>query len=99
MSEEFSFALTVPAEYPYVILSCVVLSIQCLVFSCATIKARSRTFTSQFLSEQCEDEHALAISEVGGSRLPHEIPTGGFPDSGDGRYSARLSYKARHQFN
>ena len=82
-----------PIEYPLIILASVLLCIECLLFSYWTVKERRRLFTREWLADNFEEEHMQAVSEDFKNEIPNEIPSGGFPDCGEGRYSEKLSYK------
>ena len=87
-------ALTVvlPKEYPLILLSCVILCIECFMLGPLVVApARFRTFTKEFM-EQFKEEHQAAF--------PGSSPaTGGFPDCGEGRYSQKLPYADWVKFN
>ena len=85
-----------PIEYPYTILACVILCIECILFSFFTGRQRSKVFSREFLSENFEEEHIEAMNEEG---VMTDISPGGFPDCGDGRYSEKLSYRDWYIFN
>ena len=55
------------------------------------VPARLKYFTPEFM-EQFNEEHKQHFPESGASR-------GGWPDSGDGRYSKKLDYKDWVDFN
>ena len=44
-----AFTLVVPKEYPFVILACVVLAIECFVFTFVVVRWRVKTFSKKFL--------------------------------------------------
>ena len=84
--------IVIPQEYPIILLTCVVFCIQCFFLGPTVISpARFRTFNKEFMAQfQAEHEEAF----------PGTKPAvGGFPDCGDGRYSAKLPYKDWVNFN
>lgn len=66
-------------------------------FSCIIIgflfppRARLRIYTSTYLKNNFGEEHLNAFGK--------EIPSGGYPDTGNGYYSKNLSYEEWFQFN
>jgi glutathione S-transferase len=54
-------------------------------------KVRGEIFTEEFMKTNFGDEHKTATST--------EIQKGGYPDMGNGRYSAKLSYEQWYRFN
>ena len=92
--------IMMPVEYPFIILASVLLCLECLMFSYWTIKERRRLFTREWLADNFEEEHMQAVSEdTKGNQVPLEIPAGGFPDCGEGRFSEKLSYRDWIIFN
>ena len=87
-----------PKEYPFVLLACVLLALECIVFSFFTGRQRGKIFTKEYLSSLFGEEHTAQF-KTKGSRLPENIPAGGFPDCGDGRYASKLPYKDWYIFN
>jgi glutathione S-transferase len=54
-------------------------------------KIRGEIFTEDFMKTHFGDEHKTATGS--------EIQKGGYPDMGNGRYSAKLSYEQWYRFN
>ena len=84
-------AVTLPQEYPLVLLSATLLCIECFTISFTAVKPRMKTFNAYFM-KQFAEEHKR---EMPGS----EPAAGGWPDAGEGRYSDKLEYKEWVQFN
>ena len=83
--------VTLPKEYPLVVLSCVLLCIECFLLGFTVIPARMTAFNKDFMAK-FDAEHEKAF--------PGEKPSvGGWPDDGNGRYSAKLPYKQWFDFN
>ena len=57
--------------------------------------ARGKVFTKEFMENNFKTEHERFFTE---GKLA-EVPKGGYPDMGYGRYSERLSYKDWFNFN
>ena len=93
---EESMVLMMPIEYPYVILACVILCIECILFSFFTGRQRGKVFSREFMEENFGEEHIEAMNE---EEVERELSAGGFPDGGDGRYSEKLSYRDWYIFN
>ena len=84
--------IQVPQYYPYTLLVAVLtcFTIQILAFV-VTYKARNKYFNKDFMS-QFQEEHDTAFSG-------EQVPDAGFPDTGSGRYSKKLSYKGWYEVN
>jgi hypothetical protein len=54
-------------------------------------KHRKAMFSETYMKEHFGDEHSKAFK--------HQVPKGGYPDCGNGVYSAKLSYKEWFMFN
>ena len=82
--------IVLPWEYPFIVLTMIVL---CLItfFAGFASAGHRKHFTPEFMA-QWEKEHEEAF--------PGTKPaTGGNPDEGEGRYSSKLPYKAWVEFN
>ena len=78
--------VTLPKEFPLVLLAGTILCIECFVISLVVVvPARMRTFTKEFMN-QFNEEHKKFFPDS-------EPSVGGWPDAGDGRYSDKLPYK------
>ena len=85
--------LTIPEEYPLVVFLSVILAFECIVVGfAAVIPARIKHFPVTFL-KQFGEEHRAAFGAV------NRPEPGGFPDTGNGFYADKLSYKSWFQFN
>lgn len=84
--------VTLPKEFPLVLLAGTILCIECFVISLVVVvPARMRTFTKEFMN-QFNEEHKKFFPDS-------EPSVGGWPDAGDGRYSDKLPYKQWVEFN
>ena len=85
--------LLLPVEYPIIVLAGVFLCFECWIIGFTIVRnARMKTFTKEFMS-QFDKEHKAAFGEDTCASV------GGFPDAGDGRYSAQLKYADWYHFN
>ena len=88
-----SFQLLLPVEYPCIVLAGVLLCFECYIIGFTIVRnARMKCFNKEFMS-QFDKEHKAAFGEDTCASL------GGFPDAGDGRYSAQLKYADWYEFN
>ena len=84
-------SIVLPQEYPLVLLAGATLCLECFIISFVAGMSRKKYFTKEHM-QQFEKEHEAAF--------PGSKPSvGGWPDSGDGRYSAALPYKDWVEFN
>ena len=87
-----AISITVPWEFPFILLSIVVICLECVVIGFAVVvPARNKHFNAKFM-EQFKEEHKKSFPDT-------EPAVGGFPDAGDGRYSEKLDYKSWIEFN
>ena len=85
--------LVLPREYPFILLSCVILCIECFMVGMIVVGgARFKYFTKEFMA-QFKEEHKKAFGEG------KEPAVGGHPDCGDGRYARKLPYGDWVNFN
>ncbi len=82
--------------YRYVALVVVLIMFQ-FVFTgfIAPGNVRGKVFTKQYMEENFTTEHERYFTEG----KAKEVPRGGYPDMGSGRYAERLSYKEWYNFN
>lgn len=80
-------------NFGLVIISCALIAFEIMLIGFFVVgRARSRVFTKQFLKDNFDEEHR--------SYTHADIEnTNGYPDMGNGRYSARLSYLDWLDFN
>ena len=79
-----ALVVTLPKEYPLVILSCCIITSLCYFIGMIGVAvARSRAFTDEFMAG-FKQEHADAVSGE-----PARL---GYPDCGEGRYAKKLEY-------
>ena len=85
MADAATLSIVLPKEYPLILLGCVILCIECFAMGMVAVAPRRmKHFNKEFMA-QFNDEHEKAF--------PGTKPApGGFPDCGDGRYAAKLSY-------
>ncbi len=79
-------------EYKWVLL---VASLICFHFTVTGFWAgskRRKIFSEEFMKSNFEAEHQAAFPG-------QKVPKGGFPDSGNGRYSQKLTYEQWYTFN
>ena len=82
--------------YRYVALVATLIMLQFLVTGfVAPGGTRGKVFTKEFMEENFKTEHQRFYTEGKSA----DVPKGGFPDMGSGRYSERLSYKDWFNFN
>ena len=87
------FTVPLPDNYPYVLLTVVALAIQCtFIPPLLVIPARKRVFNRDYMTG-FEGEHRDAF--LGETPLPDL----GFPDTGNGYFSKKISYKEWYEFN
>lgn len=87
-----AISIVVPKEFPYIVLSLVIICFECIVISFVVVgSARYKHFNKKFM-EQFSIEHKKHFPES-------EPSVGGWPDQGDGRYSEKLDYKSWVEFN
>ena len=84
----------VPDEYPITVLGLLILSMMCALSArFIVIPPRLDAFMrSNFMTENFEKEHDKHVTD-------QKVSTIGFPDTGSGRYSDKLPYKAWVTFN
>lgn len=88
-----STVLTLPAKYGWVLLASAAIGFQCFAVGFALSSSRRRKhFNKEFLQSNFGEVHKKEIGE-------EKIPSGGYPDQGNGRYSEKLSYQAWFDFN
>jgi len=89
-----TITITFPPEYPYVMLSSLLIGFLCLLFGFMVAgRKRGQIFTEEYMKKNFLKEHMEAFPN---DKAP---PKGGYPDMGSGRYSQKLSYKEWYEFN
>lgn len=87
-----SFSLLLPSSYPYVLLSATLIGAQCYMTGFVVPQSkRKKLFNEEFLQKNFGDEHKKEFGT--------KVPAQGYPDTGNGRYSEKLSYKDWFEFN
>lgn len=74
-----SFQYTLPSEYGWVLIIATVLAVELLFIGFAAGGKRTEFFSEDFMKENFGEEHRKATET--------DITKGGYPDSGNGRYS------------
>lgn len=86
--------VTLPDEYPYVMLLSIAIAFQCFLFGFIAVgPKRSKFFTKEFMKKNFGEEHAKAFPNN-----PNP-PKGGYPDTGSGLYAKKLGYKEWFELN
>jgi uncharacterized membrane protein YecN with MAPEG domain len=83
--------IIVPKEYPLVLTAIALICTLCFCTQFVVGFERKKTFGKEFMA-QFEEEHEKAFPGTKPDAL-------GYPDCGDGRYSAKLDYKTWINFN
>ena len=84
--------VTLSPDHGWVFLATAAIAIQCLFVGFLVAgRSRMRVFNQEFLESNFNDEHFKATKQT--------IARGGYPDMGNGRYSAKLSYLDWLDFN
>ena len=79
-------------EYKWVLLVASLISFHFTITGFWAGGKRGKTFTPEFMKEHFEKEHKEAFPN-------QEVPRGGYPDMGNGRYSQKLTYEQWFNFN
>ena len=77
--------VTVPELYPYVMLSAGLISFQCLLIGFGAGGKRGQVFDAARIKDKYGEEHM--------KHFKSDPPKGGYPDHGDGKYGALMSYQ------
>eukprot|EP01017_Pseudomicrothorax_dubius_P010231 TRINITY_DN13623_c0_g1_i1.p1 TRINITY_DN13623_c0_g1~~TRINITY_DN13623_c0_g1_i1.p1 ORF type:complete len:149 (+),score=29.68 TRINITY_DN13623_c0_g1_i1:138-584(+) len=78
-------------RYGLVMMAAAALALECYIHAPIVVRFRLRVFNKKFMQENFGEEHSKELKTA--------LPDAGFPDMGNGRYSAKLSYKDWFQFN
>eukprot|EP01017_Pseudomicrothorax_dubius_P006395 TRINITY_DN11813_c0_g1_i2.p1 TRINITY_DN11813_c0_g1~~TRINITY_DN11813_c0_g1_i2.p1 ORF type:complete len:181 (-),score=3.62 TRINITY_DN11813_c0_g1_i2:46-588(-) len=78
-------------NYGLVMLTAAALITECWFQGFPVIFARRKHFNNEFMEKNFKEEHTKSVS--------CEVPVEGYPDTGSGRYSQKLSYKNWLEFN
>jgi len=85
--------ITVPAKYGWVLLASVSIGFQCFVVGFGMVlNRRKKYFNKEFMEKNFKEEHKKEVGD-------YPLPSGGYPDQGNGRYSQKLTYKEWFDFN
>ena len=84
-------AISLPEEYPYIMGVVTAIAFHCMFIGFSIGGARRKTLFNKEFMAQFEVEH--------NRELKQNIPTGGYPDMGNGWYCNKLSYKDWFLFN
>eukprot|EP00744_Colponema_vietnamica_P002913 GILI01004524.1.p2 GENE.GILI01004524.1~~GILI01004524.1.p2 ORF type:complete len:177 (-),score=58.13 GILI01004524.1:44-574(-) len=82
---------TLDSNYGYVLLSCIIMALQCWIQGFVAGSYRRKYFTKEFMLSNFGDAHKSAFGT--------EPAVGGYPDVGNGRYSEKLTYEQWVNFN
>ena len=86
-------SITIPADYGYVLLQAVVMSIFChLLGFMMGGGGRRNTFDKEYMEKYFLEDHQKAF---GKGSVPDKQ---GYPDPGDGRYGKKLVYRKWYEF-
>lgn len=83
--------ITLESDFGLVITAVTALSMQCFLIGGSIGGSRKKFFNDEFLKKNFGDEHKKAFGQ--------SVPKHGYPDTGTGRYSDKLSYKEWFEFN
>lgn len=87
-----SFTLPLTTDYGYVLIVGVFIAFEVLLIGFLFPgRARGDIFTEEFMKTNFGSEHKNSIGL--------DIEKGGYPDMGNGRYSAKLNYEQWYRFN
>ena len=88
-----STTLTIPAKYGWVILASAAIGFQCFATGFFIVQGkRKKYFNKKFMEEKFGEVHKEQVGNF-------PLPSLGYPDQGNGRYSQQLSYKEWFDFN
>ena len=76
--------VTLPEEYPYVMLTVGLIAFECLIVGFLAGGKRGKIFKLDDIKEIYGDEHH--------KEFKNDPPKGGYPDHGDGLYGDMLTY-------
>lgn len=83
--------IQISKDYGFVLLAIAGLTLQCFAVGFSVNFLRKKLFTREFMKENFGEEHKM--------HLGRGIGPMGYPDTGNGRYSQKLSYKDWYEFN
>ena len=84
--------LDITDDYRYVLLTASLICFHITITGFIAGGKRSKAFSKDFMEENFKTEHERFFPG-------QAVPKGGYPDMGNGRYSAKLSYKEWFEFN
>ena len=84
-------SIEVDPLYPYVMLVAALICTECMIIGFMAGSKRSTIFNKQFMEDNFAEVHFKEVMQG--------LPKGGYPDTGNGLYSDKLSYKDWFQFN
>lgn len=83
--------MIVPVDYPWVLAAGLGISFHAFLQAGSVSAYRKKIFPQEFMNKEFGVVHREQLGE--------NISAGGYPDTGSGLYSQRLSYKDWYQFN
>ena len=83
--------MIIPQDYPWVLAAGLGITIHAFTQASSVSSERKRVFPKAFLEKEFGALHREQIGE--------DIPEGGYPDTGSGVYSQKLTYKDWYAFN
>jgi glutathione S-transferase len=78
-------------DHACALLSCVAIGFEATIFGAIAGRTRGKVFTKEFMESNFGNEHFNAVHSA--------VSQNGYPDMGNGRYAAKLSYADWHNFN
>ena len=89
----FEITLTLPSFYNWVLLSVVVICLECILTNMlVVVPARLKWMPPDFMAKFAKDHEGA----LGSQSMP---APGGYPDTGNGVYADKLSYEGWYRFN
>ena len=83
-------SLTLPEEYPWILLSTGIIAFQCVFIGFGSGKRRKMFTESEAIKKKYGEEHKKYFKG--------DLPKGGYPDHGNGMYGDLLSYEEWYNF-
>lgn len=81
----------IPKEYPLVIFTGLAINIYAVGQAAAVTRKRAKIFPVEFLEKYFGEQHKKAMGQ--------DIDALGYPDTGNGLYAQKLSYRDWYEFN
>ena len=84
--------ISLPANYGWVILASAAIGFQCFATGFFFMNKRKKYFNKEFMEKNFKEVHEKEVGKF-------SLPTGGYPDQGNGRFSDKLTYAEWYDFN